>query len=295
MIMLIFLTSSMIFSNEQDTHLFNIVSTKSGKNIGLQYTETLYDKLKRTEVFNVILDSDFNMLLENTDSTFSKIKESVIRFCSENKIRTAIFGYLIPVNNIFELRMIFYSVLDNEIITEFSDRLFDEHDIEKSAEYCALEFAARHNSIKSTRYFFGSLFMPGLGQLMMKNYLRSVIFFAGVGYCLFEYSTAGSYKSFDKDAEIRVDHNIYTYYFNGDKVTYSFLEKMRSEYRVLNTELRKKKEKFQIAAAFLYLLNVADILVSIKEYNSKLALKKKLAIEIYPFKNNPQIALKYHF
>lgn len=294
-IVIIFLNSSIILSNEQETYLFNIVCTKSDKNMGLKYTNILYDKLKRTDVFNILLYENFELMLENTDSTYIKIKESVLKNCFNKKIRSVIFGFLMPRNNILDLRIVFYSVEDDEIITEFSDRLYSEHEIEKSAENCALEFATRHNSIKSTRYFFGSLFMPGLGQFMMKNYLRSLIFSSGVGYCLYEYSTAGSTKSFDKDAEIRVEHNIYTYYFNGNRVTYTFLEKMRMEYRTFNKELQKKKERFEVAAAFIYLINIADILVSIKEYNSRIMLKRKLSVNVYPSKDNLQIALRYRF
>ncbi|MFC1724709.1 DUF5683 domain-containing protein [candidate division KSB1 bacterium] len=290
---------STLQAEEKKILLFPIASAASELGPSGKFTEILKEKLTKSEVFDVFIVNDFRYTLKKIQDPLTDLKNAVFDHCKDKKIQSAIFGTIIKNESWYEINVFWYNVEQNDKITEFTQRVFSEERIENSATKCAVDFVARLNSIKSLRFMVSSVFMPGLGQLFLKNHIKSALFFGGVGYFLYRFASGGSYKYIDEDSEVKIvdmgSFQKYFYFFKDKEVSYEFLESKSAEYQDYNKRLDNKKMIFQFAAAAVYLINIADILLSIKQYNDRIRIEKKLTIDVNPFSSSPEICIKYSF
>ncbi|MFC1724708.1 hypothetical protein ACFL4T_03705 [candidate division KSB1 bacterium] len=296
---IIILNFSTLSAQEKKVFLFPIVSETSASELSFKYTDLLKEKLIKAGAFEVEIIRDFKYELKENDTPYISVKNAVLEVCLQKNIQSAIYGYIIKKENWYDLKVFFHSVSNDDIVSEYSDILHNEAGVERLAVNSAVEFVSDYHAVKGLRIFVGSALMPGLGQLFMKDYLKSALFFGGIGYILYKYSKAGSPKSLENDAEIRVveSNSIrkYIYLFKGEEVSYEFLKSLPSEYHKYNQELSGRKTNYQLAAAAVYLLNIFDILRSIKSYNDRQRLRNRLTFDAGGFGENPRISLVYSF
>ena len=295
----IFSYVSSSFAAGKKTYIFPIVPLNSEIDFCGEYTDILKQKLEKSDVFKIFLAQDFNFTLKKDDIPDAALRRSVYNYCDIREIKSAIYGYITKEGSSYNIFIILYSAEDDNIIQRFNDHLVIKSEIYSSALDCAVDFVAGLNSIQSARYVTSSAFLPGLGQLEMKKYLKSTLIFGGFGFYLYKLISAGSFKSVEDDTEIRVvEINFsrrFIYLYKGNEVSRSFLETIPDEYNKYNHDLEKKRHRFQLFIGCIYLYNILDIIFSIKEYNDKLRIKKKLNVDVIPGDKNTTISLSYRF
>lgn len=282
---------------EKKIYFFPVVSSISNIKFSSKYTDILMEKLVGTDVFEIVPVKDFNY--QSNPSKFDSLRTSVDNYCYIKGIKTALFGFILKGDYGYVVKIVLYSAENDGIIFEYNDTFIIESEIEASARNCAIEILAKHYSDESVKFFFGSLLMPGLGQLMMKNKVKGALFLGGMGFLAYMYINSGGQKSIENDTEIRVsqteDNNMFKYFYMGEEVSYSYLKSIRNEYYNYNKDLDKKKSVLQLAAVAVYLINVGDILLSIKKFNNKQILRNKFTVSSIPVGKNLQFAVTYHF
>ena len=278
-------------------YFFPVVSHSVNIKFAADYTNMLKDRLVQTGIFDIISVKDFEF--EGNPSDFDSLRISVDNYCYINQIKTALFGFILRGDYGYVVKIAVYSPEADDLFFEFHDTFIIESEIEKSARNCAVEILSKYYSDESVKFFFGSLLMPGLGQLMMKNKVKGALFLGGMGLLAYTYINAGQHKSIENDTEVRVfqtgDNSMFKYFYLGEEVSYSYLNSMRDEYLKYNKDLDTKKNVLQLAAVAVYLINVGDILFSIKKYNDKQTLRNKFTVSSVPAGKNLRFVIAYHF
>ena len=292
--------TSAIFAEGKKTYIFPFISLQSEISLCRNYVDILKQKLEKSDEFEIFMIQNFKFKLNKEGDPSAAIKNAVYNYCDIKEIKSAIFGYLDKQEFYHEITVVLYSAEDDNIITKFTDKLYNEDDINNSALNCAADFTARLKSIKSTKYLTASAFMPGLGQFIMKKYVKSAIILSSVGFCIYKYLNAGSMKSVERDTEIRIvesNNNTqkFIYLYKGKEVSFSYLRSIPEQYHKYNHDLDKKKKTWQFTACCVYLVNIIDILFSIKNYNDKQKIKQKLTLDINPSAYKSEICLSFHF
>lgn len=286
-------------SEKKKIFVFSLSTDQAEEETIRKYSEILVQKLIMSDEFEIITVSDFTYKIQNIENPYPYLKTAVYNYCIEKEIKSAIFGYFLERESFYEVNVFWYNIEDDNKISEYIQKLYNSSSFENSAKKCAVEFVARSYSMKSTRFLIGSAFIPGLGQMFMKNYLKSALFFGGVAYFLYKLNSVGSLKSFDNDTDIKVVEinsvQRYKYFLNGKEISYVYFKRLPSEYNDYNNKLEKKKNLFRISAVLLHLTNITDTLLSIKKYNDKIKIEQKLTIQANPWGNNPNVGICFNF
>jgi len=296
---LIFALNLSAFASKNKIHLFPVFALESNIELSQEYTSQLKKNLIKTEIFDISLLEDFNSVLNSEDDVFITTKNIVKEVCKENNINSAIFGYLTKSRYGYKLKMILYSVYDDNIVSEFYDNIYDIGSIPRSAKRCAVEFAARLNSIKGSKVFFSSLMMPGLGQFMLGKYIRGTIFVGMFSYFAADLLSTDDIKIIeDKRFQKFPTGTGYIYYVNNREVSFEEYIRTKENYEYTkekNEELKDKKKKLQIYVGVVYLLNVIDALRLINNLNDKRIIEQKLSVDFNPLYSKSLIKLNYRF
>ena len=189
---ILLLSFSIINAQEKKVFLFPIVSESSASELSFKFTDLLKEKLDKAGAFELEIIRDFDYEIKENETPYISVKNAVLSVCTEKNIQSVIYGYLIKRENWYDLKVFFYSVTNDDIISEYSDILHNESGAERQAVNSAVEFVSDYQAVKGLRIFVGSALMPGLGQLFMKDYLKSAIFFGSIGYIIYKYSNVGS-------------------------------------------------------------------------------------------------------
>lgn len=295
---LLLLLCGSALSKEKKVQFFPILSFESEISLSLQFTDFLKEKLLKTEIFELYIKEDFQYALQDNRNIFESVKKSVLDNKDSN-FQSVIFGYILKQGQAFIIQVYLYSTIENNIVADYTDRIFSAGELENSAKYCAIEFASRLYNIEGSRIYVGALMMPGLGHMMMKKYLRGAFFLGGFVYFMSKnFSTeipqAMEYRDFR--SYLSGSGRIYT--VNGKEVSYAQWINLKEEYDNYVTsynDLKAKKRNFQLGAALVYLLNVVDTMILTKKYNSKMSIEKKLSLDVEPFSYIPTVSLNYRF
>jgi len=97
-----------------------------------------------------------------------------------------------------------------------------------------------------------SLLIPGWGQIAEKKYLEGILVLSAEVFCLYKVISY-NYKSND----------YYNLYKNADNVSNAL------EYRALTEKYDTKRNRFILAAAGIWIINLVDIYFIIKKKNKK--------------------------
>ena len=287
-------------SVEKKIYLFPLFTEKSETDFSNAYTRFLKEKLQKTGVFEVFEINEINNVLNDYENIFNTVKEAVNVKSSQMNLNSIVFGYLIKKDYGHDVRVIFYSAKDKEIISDFTDRLYNDSGIELSVKNCSVQFAARILSIDSSRMFFASLFMPGLGQFINRSYLKGTLFLGGFAYCLIKNSSIESPKSLGqlRNFSSQFDGRNTRYFIDGREYSYETWIQIFNDQEdqvKRNEENKKEKNKLKIYMGAIYLVNILDALITSKRYNNKKTIERRLSLNVDHFGRRPEICLKYRF
>ena len=149
-------------------------------------------------------------------------------------------------------------------------------------------------------FLFASLFMPGLGQLLNKDYLKGTMLLGGFAYCLIKNTTL---RESESSGQLRrfyssFDGFNYRYFIDGIEYNYRTWKQIldEQENRGKNNEkIRKEKKKLKVYLGTIYILNILDALLTSKKFNNKKTIERKLSLEIGSINSKPQICLRYRY
>ncbi|MFC1724390.1 hypothetical protein ACFL4T_02095 [candidate division KSB1 bacterium] len=293
---LIFVSS--VSGGDKKVHLFPIISVGTNNSLTEKYSEILKEKLLKTGIFSVHFYKDFKYITEDDSNLRYRIKEAIKKESLDKGYSSVIYGFMTQISGGYRINIALYSPGEDNIITEFFDRIYTEEGIERSAIKCALEFASRLKSIQGSRIYVASMMMPGLGQLMMKKYLRGALFMGSFVYFVsknFSTKSPNTVERMTFSSYLSHPDRIYT--VNGRRVDYDTWNRLKTEYDdavYSNQGLNDKKRKLQLAAGLVYIFNIIDTLILTKDYNDKRKIERKLYVSLDSHRN-PSIALNFNF
>ena len=180
------------YGQERRIHLFPVISLNCEPETGIKYTGILLEKLLKTEIFDISEIKDFTFNQNLSGDIFTSLKNSINEFCQEKGIKTAVYGYISKKQSWYDIKIVFYSVEDQNTITNYDDRIFSESFMEESAKNCAVHVATRMTSIKGTKVFVASAFCPGLGQIIQKKYIKGAVILGSFVYLMYKYANIGN-------------------------------------------------------------------------------------------------------
>ena len=206
--------------------------------------------LDKSEVFNIILHNEDNSTFKDKSNIFDRIRREINRNCKENNIKDAIFGCLLKTGSQYYIRIALYSAVNDKIVIERKAVIQNIKAIDYHAYNFTIEFASEINSIEGTRLFFASAIIPGLGQLIMKKYIRGA-FFTGA-FCYFVYKNfsieEARYVKFRRFTRTLCGVDDYFYTIDGIAYSYNTWISKYSEYiqkkeaaELYNSKLQNRK------------------------------------------------------
>ena len=301
-----------ISASVKKIHLFPLVSIDTDKELAINYTDLLKEKLLKSEVFEITDIESFNFDAGTDIDIISRLKTEILKNVSVINAESVVFGYIKKRQQWHEIKIVLYSVLDDNIVSTYSDRVFVVDDFENSAKKCAIEFASRVSSIKGSKIFFASAFCPGLGHFLMKKYLKSAVIFGSFAYIFYKHATLGDITEIATD-RFRAHTSsmwisdlqsivITEYYVDGVLVSeevynehYEAWQREVEPLRQRNDKIKEDRKKFQLGLAAVYLINILDTIFSSKDYEIKRRLEEKVTLDVNPWGRQPSINFNYHF
>ncbi len=288
--------------DRRSIHFFPLFSSREENSLSVKYSELLKSKLIKSEVFKINDSGQMNSILENSNNIYSTVKKKIDEVSSKSGIESVIYGYIIKINNKFNVKLYLYNAKDKIIVSSFQDNIYEEIDCERSARRCAVEFCSRMLSISSSRYFFASMIMPGLGQFLKKKYIRGALFSSSFVYLFAKLSSLKSQyvQTMSYRSERYYTGSSYTtrYYINNSQVSYNEYISSQNKYNKSmqnRNEISQQKQKYALGLATVYLVNIADMLISIKSMNSKRIIENRLNFSAVPLNDGHMYTLTYRF
>lgn len=299
------------YSQERKIHVFPLIGLNCEPEIGTKYTGILFEKLQKTEIFDINKIEDFSLNNELSGDIFTSLKNSITTFCQEKNIKTAVYGYISKKQSWYDIKVVFYSAGDRNIITSYDDRVFSESFFEESARNCAVHVAARMTSIQGTKVFVASAFCPGLGQILQKKYIKGAVILSSFAYLMYKYANIGNpveivspYRASISMMWISNDQRFYhyTYYRNdvmisqedyntGFEQWYNETEPARQR----NQRIKDDKNKYKLAMGAAYLINILDTIFFSGQKDIKRKFEEKLSFELNPWGRKRMINFNYRF
>ncbi len=282
-------------------HFLPVYSSQKEYAIAKYYSDQLMVKLYMSDVFEINDLRQMNSILENTKGIYQNVKRKVSEIADKSEYENVIYGYLTRQKSNYIIRLILYNAEGDKIISSFQDNIFGEEDCELSAKRCAVEFCSRMLSISSSRYFFGSMILPGLGQFLKKKYIKGAVFSGSFIYLFNHFLTTrikfvGS-QVFTSNMVLSGGFH-YKYYISGKEYPYEEWSARKTEYEQYlrsKSDISDKKSKYAAGAAAVYLINIIDMLRTIKSYNNKRMIEKRLSLNAIPLKDGSVLSLTYNF
>jgi hypothetical protein len=310
--LIVTLINTPAFASVKKIHLFPVVSIDTETKHGANYSTLLREKLFKSQVFNITDVQGFDFRLNSNDDIISKLRIEVTKKAARENAESVIFGYIIKRKQWFEIKIVLFSIIDDNIVSTFTDRVFIEEEFENSAKRCAIEFASRVSSIKGSKIFFSSAFCPGLGHFLMKKYVKSAMIFGSFAYLFYRQVTLGKITEITTD-RFRAHTSsmwisdlqsivITEYYVDGVLVGeeeynehYEAWQREVEPLRQRNIKIKEDRKKFQLGLAAVYLINILDTIFSSKDYEIKRRLEEKVTFDVNPWGRQPSINFNYHF
>ena len=311
LVFLILIFSSTALASNKKVNLFTLVSIKAEKEICTKFTALLKEKFLQAEVFEILDSGNLSPVISEGEDLFIALKKIINKDSEQTNIENAVFGYISKKSLWYDVKVYLYTPEYEKLICSFSDRFYNEIEIERSAKNCAIEFASEVSSIMGTKIFFSSALLPGLGQMMMKNYKKSALFLGGFAYLIYKYTALGSKKTID-DSRFQCRNififtgadmiNVLNYYIDGEEVSKDTYDREFDKWneemeplREYNRDIDYNRKKFKLVLTGLYLLNIVDTVIGLKEYDIKKRFEEKITFDVNPWSRQPSINFNYHF
>ena len=123
-ILLIFLFTIFVtagFGSEKQVHLFPIISVNTDIQLTEKYSESLKEKLLKTEIFSIHFYKDFRYVPEGNSNIREEIKEAIKKESLEKGYTSVIFGFMTQITGGYRVNIALYSPGEDNVISEFFD------------------------------------------------------------------------------------------------------------------------------------------------------------------------------
>lgn len=139
-------------------------------------------------MFDVTFIENFSADLTESRNISYTLKGIINNECTSRGIKTAVYGCIKKNQNWYNVNIVLYLPNGNEVISNFTDKIYTEDGIELSSKDCAIEFAATVSSKKGTLVLFSSAMCPGLRHLLMKKYTKTALYMSTFAFLVYKYT-----------------------------------------------------------------------------------------------------------